>query len=188
MFMYWKKRGAYELETLPPSLTQGGTERYSWSSSLDVIHDLRALSDLARRQPHMRGKERMRPAARPATWKSGDSLVSLEPVPAEADRLAQTEKRNATERNSEALIHDKPVQEEDWVVCQHPECHERRRASKPAVAQGGISAGQSMSDATCLLGQGRREVQKLRWVLYQRRQFDPQEHPSQEAASRQTGE
>ncbi|KAF3860912.1 hypothetical protein F7725_001167 [Dissostichus mawsoni] len=27
-------------------------------------------------------------------------------------------------------INDKPVQEEDWVVCQHPECHERRRASK----------------------------------------------------------
>ncbi|KAG8002432.1 Pleckstrin-like proteiny domain-containing family G member 5, partial [Nibea albiflora] len=25
---------------------------------------------------------------------------------------------------------DKPVQEEDWVVCQHPECPERRRASK----------------------------------------------------------
>ncbi|XP_034552121.1 pleckstrin homology domain-containing family G member 5 isoform X2 [Notolabrus celidotus] len=27
-------------------------------------------------------------------------------------------------------INDKPVQEEDWVVCQHPECPERRRASK----------------------------------------------------------
>lgn len=25
---------------------------------------------------------------------------------------------------------DKPVQEEDWVPCQHPECAERRRASK----------------------------------------------------------
>lgn len=25
---------------------------------------------------------------------------------------------------------DKPAQEEDWVVCQHPECPERRRASK----------------------------------------------------------
>ena len=25
---------------------------------------------------------------------------------------------------------DKPVQEEDWVACQHPECPERRRASK----------------------------------------------------------
>ncbi|XP_045912376.1 pleckstrin homology domain-containing family G member 5 isoform X2 [Micropterus dolomieu] len=25
---------------------------------------------------------------------------------------------------------DKPVQEEDWVVCQHPDCPERRRASK----------------------------------------------------------
>lgn len=40
MFMYWKKRGAYELEALPTSLTQVGIERYSWSSSLDVIHDL----------------------------------------------------------------------------------------------------------------------------------------------------
>lgn len=28
------------------------------------------------------------------------------------------------------LSDDKPVQEEDWVVCQHPECRERRRASK----------------------------------------------------------
>ncbi|XP_061908538.1 pleckstrin homology domain-containing family G member 5 isoform X1 [Entelurus aequoreus] len=27
-------------------------------------------------------------------------------------------------------IHDKPVQEEDWVVCQHPECPDHRRASK----------------------------------------------------------
>uniref|UniRef100_A0A671TZZ1 Pleckstrin homology and RhoGEF domain containing G5 n=1 Tax=Sparus aurata TaxID=8175 RepID=A0A671TZZ1_SPAAU len=44
-----------------------GIERYSWSSSLDVIHD---------------------------------------------------------------LCDDKPVQEEDWVACQHPECPERRRASK----------------------------------------------------------
>ncbi|XP_035511891.1 pleckstrin homology domain-containing family G member 5 [Morone saxatilis] len=67
MFLYWKKRGAYELEALPSSLTQLGIERYSWSSSLDVIHD---------------------------------------------------------------LCDDKPVQEEDWVVCQHPECPERRRASK----------------------------------------------------------
>lgn len=40
MFLYWKKRGAYELEALPPSLAQVGMERYSWSSSLDVIHDL----------------------------------------------------------------------------------------------------------------------------------------------------
>lgn len=38
MFLYWKKRGAYELETLPSSIR--GAERYSWSSSLDVIHDL----------------------------------------------------------------------------------------------------------------------------------------------------
>ncbi|KAM4610869.1 pleckstrin homology domain-containing family G member 5 isoform 2-T2 [Polymixia lowei] len=27
-------------------------------------------------------------------------------------------------------LNDKPVQEEDWVVCQHPECPERHRASK----------------------------------------------------------
>ncbi|XP_026188268.1 pleckstrin homology domain-containing family G member 5 isoform X3 [Mastacembelus armatus] len=27
-------------------------------------------------------------------------------------------------------LNDKPLQEEDWVVCQHPECSERRRASK----------------------------------------------------------
>lgn len=27
-------------------------------------------------------------------------------------------------------LNEKPVQEEDWVVCQHPECPERRRASK----------------------------------------------------------
>ncbi|XP_036448025.1 LOW QUALITY PROTEIN: pleckstrin homology domain-containing family G member 5 [Colossoma macropomum] len=40
MFLYWKKRGAYELETLPPSSMELGAEHYSWSSSLDVIHDL----------------------------------------------------------------------------------------------------------------------------------------------------
>ncbi|XP_061646760.1 pleckstrin homology domain-containing family G member 5 isoform X3 [Phyllopteryx taeniolatus] len=27
-------------------------------------------------------------------------------------------------------LNDKPVQEDDWVVCQHPECPDRRRASK----------------------------------------------------------
>ncbi|XP_017274756.1 pleckstrin homology domain-containing family G member 5 isoform X2 [Kryptolebias marmoratus] len=27
-------------------------------------------------------------------------------------------------------LNDKPVQEEEWVVCQHPECPDRRRASK----------------------------------------------------------
>lgn len=40
MFLYWRKRGAYELETLPSCLTQRGVERYSWSSPLDVIHDV----------------------------------------------------------------------------------------------------------------------------------------------------
>lgn len=29
-----------------------------------------------------------------------------------------------------SLSDDKPVQEEDWVVCQHPECPDHRRASK----------------------------------------------------------
>uniref|UniRef100_A0A8C7PJS1 Pleckstrin homology domain containing, family G (with RhoGef domain) member 5b n=1 Tax=Oncorhynchus mykiss TaxID=8022 RepID=A0A8C7PJS1_ONCMY len=67
MFLYWKKRGAYELETLPSYLTEQVAEHYSWSSSLDVIHD---------------------------------------------------------------LCDEKPVQEEDWVVCQHPECPDRRQASK----------------------------------------------------------
>ncbi|XP_029578581.1 pleckstrin homology domain-containing family G member 5 isoform X4 [Salmo trutta] len=66
MFLYWKKRGAYELETLPSYLTEQVAEHYSWSSSLDVIHD---------------------------------------------------------------LYDEKPVQE-DWVVCQHPECPDRRQASK----------------------------------------------------------
>ncbi|XP_031818808.1 uncharacterized protein LOC116422856 [Sarcophilus harrisii] len=43
MFLYWRKRGAYELESLPPSLTEleyGTVERFSWSSSLDIIEDL----------------------------------------------------------------------------------------------------------------------------------------------------
>lgn len=40
MFLYWKKRGAYELEVLPPSFNPVGMERYSWSSSLDVTNDL----------------------------------------------------------------------------------------------------------------------------------------------------
>ncbi|TSL61280.1 Pleckstrin homology domain-containing family G member 5 [Bagarius yarrelli] len=68
MFLYWKKRGAYELETLPSSIL--GAERYSWSSSLDVIHD---------------------------------------------------------------LYDEKSVQEEECVECQHPDCTERRRASKRKV-------------------------------------------------------
>ncbi|KAK1803552.1 hypothetical protein P4O66_020971, partial [Electrophorus voltai] len=39
MFLYWKKRGAYELETLPSSQMELFPERFSWSSSLEVIHD-----------------------------------------------------------------------------------------------------------------------------------------------------
>lgn len=38
MFLYWKKRGAYELEASPPSMAE---ERYSWSSSLDLTCNLR---------------------------------------------------------------------------------------------------------------------------------------------------
>ncbi|CAK7317309.1 hypothetical protein VULLAG_LOCUS20371 [Vulpes lagopus] len=43
MFLYWKKRGAYELEALPGALTElelGAVERFSWSSTLDIIEDL----------------------------------------------------------------------------------------------------------------------------------------------------
>ncbi|KAL1250340.1 hypothetical protein QQF64_021345 [Cirrhinus molitorella] len=67
MFLYWRKRGAYELETLPSSLTGLGMERYSWSSPLDVIYD---------------------------------------------------------------VYDEKHAQDEECVVCQHPDCSERRHASK----------------------------------------------------------
>ncbi|XP_070367335.1 pleckstrin homology domain-containing family G member 5 isoform X8 [Equus asinus] len=43
MFLYWKKRGAYELEALPGALAElelGAVERFSWSSTLDIIQDL----------------------------------------------------------------------------------------------------------------------------------------------------
>ncbi|MXQ81828.1 hypothetical protein E5288_WYG004864 [Bos mutus] len=43
MFLYWKKRGAYELEALPRALAElelGAVERFSWSSTLDIIEDL----------------------------------------------------------------------------------------------------------------------------------------------------
>ncbi|NXJ09671.1 PKHG5 protein, partial [Odontophorus gujanensis] len=39
MFLYWKKRGAYEVGAVPPALAgveYGAVERFSWSSSLDV--------------------------------------------------------------------------------------------------------------------------------------------------------
>ncbi|NXO90229.1 PKHG5 protein, partial [Certhia brachydactyla] len=45
MFLYWKKRGAYELEALPPGLAgleYGAVERFSWSSNLDVSEELGA--------------------------------------------------------------------------------------------------------------------------------------------------
>ncbi|XP_061306330.1 pleckstrin homology domain-containing family G member 5 isoform X3 [Pezoporus flaviventris] len=45
MFLYWKKRGAYELEALPPGLAgleYGAVERFSWSSSLDISEELGA--------------------------------------------------------------------------------------------------------------------------------------------------
>lgn len=43
MFLYWRKRGAYQLEALPGALAElelGAVERFSWSSSLDIIEDL----------------------------------------------------------------------------------------------------------------------------------------------------
>lgn len=49
MFLYWKKRGAYELETLPTALREleyGAVERFSWSSTLDIIEDLGGRSNL----------------------------------------------------------------------------------------------------------------------------------------------
>lgn len=43
MFLYWRKRGAYELEALPAGLAgleYGVAERFSWSSSLDISEEL----------------------------------------------------------------------------------------------------------------------------------------------------
>ncbi|NXA03006.1 PKHG5 protein, partial [Sapayoa aenigma] len=43
MFLYWRKRGAYELEALPTGLAgleYGAVERFSWSSSLDISEEL----------------------------------------------------------------------------------------------------------------------------------------------------
>ncbi|XP_053942005.1 pleckstrin homology domain-containing family G member 5 isoform X2 [Cuculus canorus] len=43
MFLYWRKRGAYELEALPAGLATlpyGAVERFSWNSSLDVGEEL----------------------------------------------------------------------------------------------------------------------------------------------------
>ncbi|XP_071623060.1 pleckstrin homology domain-containing family G member 5 isoform X1 [Heliangelus exortis] len=45
MFLYWRKRGAYELEALPAGLAgmeYGAVERFSWSSSLDISEELGA--------------------------------------------------------------------------------------------------------------------------------------------------
>lgn len=47
MFLYWKKRGAYELGALPPTLAgmeYGAVERFSWSSSLDISEQLAGTS------------------------------------------------------------------------------------------------------------------------------------------------
>ncbi|XP_061114394.1 pleckstrin homology domain-containing family G member 5 isoform X1 [Conger conger] len=63
----WKKRGAYELETLPAFVSGHGQERFTWSSSLDIIQD---------------------------------------------------------------LCDEKSAQEEKCVLCQHPDCPERRYATK----------------------------------------------------------
>ncbi|XP_060057334.1 pleckstrin homology domain-containing family G member 5 isoform X2 [Erinaceus europaeus] len=53
MFLYWKKRGAYELEALPRALAElelGAVERFSWSSTLDIIEDLEDKRSLAEEQ------------------------------------------------------------------------------------------------------------------------------------------
>ncbi|NXJ92113.1 PKHG5 protein, partial [Corythaixoides concolor] len=45
MFLYWRRRGAYELEALPAGLAglqYGAVERFSWSSSLDISEELGA--------------------------------------------------------------------------------------------------------------------------------------------------
>ncbi|NXJ80504.1 PKHG5 protein, partial [Trogon melanurus] len=45
MFLYWRKRGAYELEALPAGLAAleyGTVERFSWSSGLDFSEELAA--------------------------------------------------------------------------------------------------------------------------------------------------
>lgn len=43
MFLYWRKRGAYELEALPAGLAElqcGAVERFSWSSGPDGGEEL----------------------------------------------------------------------------------------------------------------------------------------------------
>ncbi|CAB1437642.1 unnamed protein product [Pleuronectes platessa] len=58
MFTHWKKRGAYELEALPASLGQGGgAERYSWSSSLDLNHDLCGKPSCEEKSPVWEGSD-----------------------------------------------------------------------------------------------------------------------------------
>lgn len=58
MFFYWKKRGAYELEALPSGLAElelGAVERFSWSSTLDIIEDLRGRCRPASPKRALRG-------------------------------------------------------------------------------------------------------------------------------------
>lgn len=53
MFLYWRKRGTYELEALPSDLAElelGTVERFSWSSTLDIIEDLRGRFELTSRE------------------------------------------------------------------------------------------------------------------------------------------
>ncbi|AWP10125.1 putative pleckstrin -likey domain-containing family G member 5 [Scophthalmus maximus] len=157
MFMYWKKRGEYELEALPPSLSQGGVERYSWSSSLDVIHDLCGFyfysfpspcssveSTRLRDGACRRGRPVWhRPKRKKEECRRGNS-GALIPFRRPCHRTPSSDRKHFQTRLEHSafelpsklvilhqhLTHDKPVQEEDWVVCQHPECPERRRASK----------------------------------------------------------
>lgn len=53
-----------------------------------------------------------------------------------------------------SLSDDKPVQEEDWVVCQHPECHERRRASKVGHQTCCVTSASSVNISVLMGGGG----------------------------------
>ncbi|XP_061758666.1 pleckstrin homology domain-containing family G member 5 isoform X2 [Nerophis ophidion] len=60
-------------------------------------------------------------------WKKrGTYQLESTPAPTPLEHFSWSSSLDAIHHLSD----DKPVQEEDWVVCQHPECPDRRRASK----------------------------------------------------------